>query len=152
FDVPVSMLRTEDVNRANAEAGLEQHGRHAVEPRCKLIASALTRWTRSLDPTGARGWDRLLWAFDPAANADRQAEAELHKTYVSLGLPLNVALTEAGYDAVEGGDVPLVATGLQTLESVIAKKPKGDSDDDWSVGGIGQHSDEESDGEDAREV
>jgi hypothetical protein len=65
FDVPVSMLKTEDVNRANAEAGLEQHGRNAVEPRCKLIASALTRWTHSLDARGTRGWDRLLWAFDP---------------------------------------------------------------------------------------
>lgn len=119
FDVPVSMLRTEDVNRANAEAGLEQHGRHAVEPRCKLIASALTRWTRSLDSTGARGWDRLVWAFDPAVNADRQTEAELHKTYVALGLPLNVALTEAGYDAVDGGDVALVPSGLKPLSSII---------------------------------
>jgi hypothetical protein len=119
FDVPVSMLKTEDVNRANAEAGLEQHGRNAVEPRCKLIASTLTRWTRSLDVGGKRGWDRLLWAFDPAVNADRQADADLHKTYVSMGLPLNVALTEAGYDAVEGGDEPLVASGMVTLDSLV---------------------------------
>jgi hypothetical protein len=119
FGVPVSMLKTEDVNRANAEAGLEQHGRDAVEPRCKAIASELTRWTHSLDARGARGWDRLLWAFDPVVKDDKAAEAELHKTYFAMGLPANVILTEAGYDAVEGGDVSLVASGMVTLDSLI---------------------------------
>lgn len=119
FDVPVSMLKTEDVNRANAEAGLEQHARNAIEPRCKLIASTLTRWMHSMDPKGVKGWDRLIWAFDPAVKEDAEAEADLHRKYVEMGLPLNVALTEAGYDKVEGGDVSFVASGLQTLENAV---------------------------------
>ena len=119
FDVPVSMLKTEDVNRANAEAGLEQHARNAIEPRCKLIASTLTRWMHSLDSKGARGWDRLFWAFDSAVKEDAEAEADLHRKYVEMGLPLNVALTEAGYDKVEGGDVSFVASGLTTLENAV---------------------------------
>jgi hypothetical protein len=128
FDVPVSMLKTEDVNRANAEAGLEQHARNAIEPRCKLIASALTRWTHSLGAGlgkaagRASGYDRLLWAFDSAVPQEKQAEADLHTKYVAMGLPPNVALTEAGYDAVEGGDVPLIASGLQRLEDVASGK------------------------------
>lgn len=123
FDVPVSMLKTQDVNRANAEAGLKQHGRHAVEPRCKLIASTLTRWTHTFDSAAGarRGWDRLFWAFDPAVNEDLIAEAEVHKTYFAMGLPLNVILTEAGYTAVEGGDVSLVPAGLEPLSSVAAR-------------------------------
>jgi hypothetical protein len=120
FDVPISMLKTDDVNRANAEAGLRQHGRQAVEPRCRLIASALTRWTHAFDLAGARGWDRLVWAFDPVVNEDLQAEAELHRTYFAMGLPLNVILTEAGYAAVDGGDVPLVPDGLQPLAAAVA--------------------------------
>ena len=36
-----------------------------------------------------------------------------------MGLPINVALTEAGYDAVEGGDVSFVASGLVTLENAV---------------------------------
>lgn len=120
FDVPVSMLRTEDVNRANAEAGLKQHGRQAVEPRCKLIASTLTRWTHSFESSVSRGWDRLLWAFDPVVHEDLQAEAELHKTYFAMGLPLNVILTEAGYDSVEGGHVSLVPASLQPLSAAVA--------------------------------
>lgn len=119
FDVPVSMLKTEDVNKANAEAGLEQHGRNAIDPRCKLIASTLTRWTHAQDAKGARGWDRLLWAFDPAVNADKVAEADLHAKYFAMGLPPNVALTEAGYDAVEGGDTSFIASGFVTLEAAL---------------------------------
>lgn len=119
FDVPVSMLKTEDVNRANAEAGLEQHGRHAVEPRCKTIASTLTRWTHAQDPTGKRGWDRLFWAFDSAVPSDAKAEADLLKLFVDMGGPRNVAFTEMGHDPVEGGDVSLVPNNLVTLDSVI---------------------------------
>lgn len=119
FDVPISMLRTEDVNRANAEAGQEQHARNGVEPRCKLIASTLTRWTHSQDPRGVRGWDRLFWAFDSPVQSDRQLEAELHKTYVSMGLPINTALTEAGYEPVEGGDVSYIPGTLVPLGSTV---------------------------------
>jgi hypothetical protein len=128
FDVPVSMLKTEDVNRANAEAGLEQHARNAIEPRCKIIASALTRWTHSLGAGLGKaagresGYDRLLWAFDNAIPQEKAAEADLHTKYVAMGLPPNVALTEAGYDAVEGGDVPLIASDLQRLEDVASGK------------------------------
>jgi phage portal protein BeeE len=119
FDVPVSLLKTEDVNRANAEAGLEQHGRHAVEPRCRLIASTLTRWTHSLDVKGARGWDRLFWAFDPVVAEDKQAEAELHKVYIDLGvLSRNEVRLELGYEPAEGGDVLLVRDRLAPLAGV----------------------------------
>jgi phage portal protein BeeE len=120
LDVPVSMLKTDDVNRANAEAGLEQHGRNAVEPRCKLIASALTRYTHSLDARGTRGLSRLFWAFDPAVNADRAAEAEQHKAYFAFGLTPNTILTEAGYDGIgPAGDVSLVANSLVPLERAV---------------------------------
>jgi len=122
FDVPVSMLKTEDVNRANAEAGLEQHSRNAVEPRCRLIASTLTRWTQSLDHKGRRGWDRLFWAFDPVVREDKQAEAGLHKTYLDMGvLTRNEVRLELGYARAEGGDELLVPQNLTTLPSVVNK-------------------------------
>lgn len=119
FGVPVSMIKTDDVNKANAEAGLEQHARDAVEPRCKAIASVLTRWTHSLDRGGNRGWGKLFWAFDGCVPEDKQLEADLFTKYVAMGLPLNVALTEAGYDAVEGGDTSFVPSSLVTLENAI---------------------------------
>lgn len=119
FGVPVSMIKTDDVNRANAESGLEQHARDAVEPRCKAIASVLTRWTHSLDRSGQKNWGKLFWAFDGCVPEDKQLEADLHAKYVAMGLPRNVALTEAGYDAVEGGDIPFVAGGTVPLEQAL---------------------------------
>lgn len=119
FGVPVSFVTNESSNRAVAEAGLEQHARQAVEPRCKNIASTLTRWTHALDKGGKRNWHKLFWAFDDCVPGDQAAEAAKHTAYVAMGLPINVALTEAGYDAVEGGDVSFVASGLVTLENAV---------------------------------
>lgn len=119
FGVPVSMVTNESSNRAVAEAGLEQHARQAVEPRCKSIASVLTRWTHSLDKTGQRNWSKLVWAFDDVVEADKAAEIDRLTKAVAMGLPLNEALKEAGFDAVEGGDVSFVASTLTTLENAV---------------------------------
>lgn len=119
FGVPVSMLTNESSNRAVAEAGLEQHARQAVDPRCKAIASALTRWTHALDRTGQRNWRKLFWVFDDVVPEDKESQADLHTKYFAMGLPTNRILTDAGYDPVEGGDVSLVPNNLATLESVL---------------------------------
>ena len=152
FDVPVSMLKTEDVNRANAEAGQEQHARNGVEPRCKLIASALTRWTHQQGRQGPRdlgnrGWDRLLWAFDPAVKEDQEAEQKRHTAYVAMGLPPNVALTEAGYEAVEGGDVSYLPTSLQPMGTTPTPEPEKPGTGNSPMGDTGETEDEDETGE-----
>lgn len=126
FGVPVSMLQTEDVNRANAEAGLAQHARDAIEPRCKVIASTLTRWVHSLDRNGSRGFDRLFFAFDSAVAEDRAAEMEYLTNAVNkLGLPPNKALTELGFEDIgPEGDVSYLPTSLQPIGTVA--NPKAD--------------------------
>ncbi len=45
-----------------------------------------------------KNWGKLFWAFDGCVPEDKQLEADLHTKYIAMGLPLNVALTEAGYD------------------------------------------------------
>lgn len=119
FGVPVSFVTNESSNMAVAREGQAQHARNAIEPRCKSIASTLTRWTHALDRNGKRNWHKLFWAFDDCVPADQAAETTKHTAYVAMGLPLNAALTEAGYDKVEGGDVSFVASGLQTLENAV---------------------------------
>lgn len=120
FGVPVSMVTNESSNMAVAREGLEQHARNAVDPRCKTIASTLTRWTHSLDRNGKRNWHKLFWAFDNCVPEDKLAEADLHAKYIAMGLPLNVALAEAGYDAVDAGETSFVPTSLQPLSSVAS--------------------------------
>lgn len=119
FGVPISMVTNESSNMAVAREGLEQHARNAVEPRCKSIASTLTRWTHALDKNGARNWHKLFWAFDDCVPGDKAAEADIHRKYFDMGLPPDVILTEAGYDKIEGGDVSFIASGMQTLENAV---------------------------------
>jgi hypothetical protein len=119
FDVPTTFF-SKDTNLANSQAATEHHARNAVEPRCKAIAATLTRWTHSLDSRGDRNYDRLFWAFDRAVIEDKQSEAELHKTYFAMGLPLNRILLEIDQDPVEGGDVSLVPSNLTPLATLVA--------------------------------
>jgi hypothetical protein len=113
------MLTNESSNRAVAESGMIQHARGAIEPRCKAIASTLTRWTHSIDKNGKRNWRNLFWVFDDCVPEDDAAKADLATKYVAIGWPLNDALTDSGRDAVEGGDVSFVASNLTTLENAI---------------------------------
>lgn len=119
FRIPVSMLTNESSNRAVAESGMIQHARGAIEPRCKAIASTLTRWTHALDKNGKRNWRNLFWVFDDCVPEDDAAKADLAIKYVGIGWPLNDALTDSGRDAVEGGDVSFVASNLTTLENAV---------------------------------
>jgi HK97 family phage portal protein len=121
FGIPVSMVTNESSNRAVSESGLEQHARNAVEPRCKNIASTLTRWTHSLDRTGKRNWSKLQWVFDSVVPEDLQAKAELDKMYLDMGvITRNEVRTENGYEPDPDGDELLVSNNLVTLESIIS--------------------------------
>lgn len=124
FGVPLSLLKTEDVNLANAEAGHRQHAELAIDPRCILIASALTKWTReegqrierSLKARGEAlhlGWDRLFWAFDNPVKEDQERNTRIHAMYVKDGvLTINDVRADLGYSAVEWGDEPWLGNSL----------------------------------------
>lgn len=66
YNIPLALLRPEGATRKAAEAARDRHQRYAVEPLCRLIAGTLTRWTHGQPGAVARGWDRLVWAFDAA--------------------------------------------------------------------------------------
>ncbi len=135
FGVPLSLLKTEDVNLANAEAGHRQHAELAIDPRCNLIASALTQWTRtegqrlerSLKARGSAlslGWDRLFWAFDNPVKEDQERNARVHDLYVKDGvLTINDVRAELGYDPVDWGDEPWLPSSLAQPSSAPAAEP-----------------------------
>ncbi len=124
FGVPLSLLKTEDVNLANAEAGHRQHTELAIDPRCALIAAALTKWTRSLGgkidramkAAGSKvrsGYDRLLWAFDNPTPEDEERQAKVFDIYLKNGThTINDVRLELGYEAVEYGDEPWLSNTL----------------------------------------
>lgn len=119
FGVPLSLLKTEDVNLANAEAGHRQHAELAIDPRCVMIASALTKWTRAEGKRVERalgvemGWDRLFWAFDNPVKEDEQRTATIHDMYLkNQTLVVNEVRNELGYPDVEWGWKPWIQGSL----------------------------------------
>jgi HK97 family phage portal protein len=69
FGIPPTIFTTE-TNLANIEAANQLHARNAVEPRCHMIASVLTRFARRFDP-------RLFFAFDSAIPEDEEKKARI---------------------------------------------------------------------------
>lgn len=121
FGVPISLLKTEDVNRANADAGHLQHSKLAIDPRCHLIASALTKWTRRYGAEhNLPGWDRLFWAFDNPVTEDAEQNSRIFTTYIEKRVfTPNEVRTELGYEPYDGGDEILVAGTLKTVDQIV---------------------------------
>jgi phage portal protein BeeE len=143
FGIPLSLLKTEDVNLANAEAGHRQHAELGVQPRCVMLASAFTRWVHghggeirkaySRDP----GWDRLFLAFDNPVVEDLERRAKIVDMQLKNGeRVINEVRLEDGYDRVPWGDEPWMSNTLvqpsvaaedrehsRTLAEQIANRP-----------------------------
>lgn len=106
FDVPISLLQTEDSNRAVAEAGNYQHQRCAVEPRCVAIAATLTAMAREVDP-------RLFFAFDCPVEADEEKRAKVFDIQAKAGkVTINEWREEDGQPPVDWGDEPWLPSTL----------------------------------------
>jgi phage portal protein BeeE len=106
FSVPISLLQTEDSNRAVAEAGNYQHQKSAVRPRCVAIAAALTKMARRVDP-------RIFIAFDDPVEADETARQKIVDMKIKNGQwSINRALEEEGEPPVEWGAEPWFSSTL----------------------------------------
>jgi phage portal protein BeeE len=101
LDVPISLLQAEDSNRAVASEGTHQHQYYAIEPRCRLIASALThQLAKPVDP-------RLFFAFDDPVQRDNEREAKIIDMKLKNGtVTINEDRAENGLPAVAWGDEP----------------------------------------------
>jgi hypothetical protein len=108
LDCPPTMFSKEQ-NLANIQAARELHSVIAVEPRCKAIASALTRFVRRYDP-------RLFVAFDPAVKEDEEHKVKVFDLEIRNGTMTRAeARAERGRPAYEGSEIPLVAGGLGSV-------------------------------------
>lgn len=104
FDISKSDITSDDVNRANAEAGANRQERRAVRPRLQKIENALNQF---LMPAfrEAMGDPGLFVCFDPP---EMEAEADAVTRVVALRgagiITLNEAREELMYEPVDGGD------------------------------------------------
>lgn len=111
-------LFAKDATRANAEAALYGFSLNTVLPNVQAIASAMEHGFERLfgaDP------DALRLALPPnVVPEDRTERLRNDRQRIETGTPINRVLAERGEDPVEGGDVPLVAKGLVSLQRALA--------------------------------
>ena len=114
YGVPLSLLQTENVNRANADAGFYQLARMATLPRCRRMDQRLTqRFLPRWDESG-----RLFLMFDNPVPEDREFFLKKREVDMKNGVMLiNEARQEDGLDPIEGGDKPLLPMSLLPLGS-----------------------------------
>lgn len=130
FDVPISMLDTESSNRATAEASIFQHQYYAIEPRCVLLASALThQLARPVDP-------RLFFAFDNPVGANKELDAKVFDIYLKDAvLSPDEVRAEIDYDAAAwGGEEPYISNTLVQPSTADAQRELTQSNLEKGIG------------------
>lgn len=107
FDVPISLLQAEDTNRAVASEGTHQHQSMAVEPRCRMIASAITKYIcQPIDP-------RIFCAFDDPVARDKERDAKVWDMKIKNGTATpNEARLDEDEEVVPWGDEPWMPNTL----------------------------------------
>jgi phage portal protein BeeE len=117
FDVPISLLQTENSNRATAQESTHQHQYYGIDPRCGLIAAGLTR--QLAQPVD----DRLFFYFDDPVSRDVEREARVWDMKVKAGKnTLNEWRADDGEPPVEWGDEPRFPNTLVTPSEAEADR------------------------------
>ena len=116
YQVPLSMLTVENVNRANAEAGARQHGELAVVPRLARLEQTINQ-----DLIPLYDEPRIFVSFDNPVPADKvfqlkKQESNL-KNYV---ITVNEARSSEGLEPVPWGQEPLAPVNITPLSVVPA--------------------------------
>ena len=112
FDVPMSLLTTKDVNRANAEAGHFQHAKLSILPRLRRRDEVLTRHLCSLYD------ERLFIASDNPVPEDESRKAIIRGMNLDHGYTsINEERLEDGQEPVEWGDKPWLPMTLVQVGS-----------------------------------
>lgn len=118
FGVPPGMLTGEFQNKATAEVQFSIFRQNTIDPEALYIAEELTRHFRRFE-------DDVLIEADPYLLRDVDAELKEEEFQLRWGIKtINDARTERGFDAISGGDVPLIANGFVPLGQAITPVAK----------------------------
>lgn len=107
YGVPMSLLETKDVNKANAEAGHYQHRLNAILPRCRRTEDRLNaKFCPMFDAS-------LFLAFDNPVPEDIDQQISVEKSDMEHGVrTINEVRIGRNLAPVEWGDKPWISTQL----------------------------------------
>lgn len=113
FGVPSGMLTGEFQNRATAEVQYAVFRQQTIDPVAMYIAEELTRHFRRFE-------DDVLIQAQPYEFADVESQIKQEEFELKYGIKtINDARRERGYDAINGGDVPMLVNGLVPIDTVV---------------------------------
>lgn len=126
FRVPKMILGiVEDVNRANAEASDYIFAKRVIKPLIIMVANGLT--ANYLPMWGLGGGDYRVWFDDPVPQ-NRELEIQEDEAGIRSGyLTINEVRNRRGFDAIEGGDQPLIQSTMIPLNEVSAASMASDN-------------------------
>jgi HK97 family phage portal protein len=103
MNVPLSLLRADEINRATAEAGHYQHAKLAIRPRCVLLEQKLNeRFTPLFG-------EDLLLAFDNPVPEDADRRRADRQSNLAGGVTsINEEREKEGLPPLPGGDEPMI--------------------------------------------
>ncbi len=112
FGVPMSKLTTEDVNRANAEAGDYSYMKDTILPRLRKVEQKLNERLCPLYD------DNLFCAYDNPVPEDKQYRLDEIDNHLKNGYSnINMERQIDGLEEVEWGNVPILPFNLAPLGS-----------------------------------
>ncbi len=119
FGIPIGLLETRDVNKANAEVAERIFAKYTVRPLLWRLEQKLNeRLTPLYD-------DRLFLAFDDPVPENREARLQETDTLLrNFVLTINEARLRYGLEPVPWGDEPLVPLNLAPLGSPMPEPQK----------------------------
>lgn len=118
--VPLSMLTSENVNRANAETGRQTHAENAVRPMLTLIEGKINE--RLMPMYSGNGTLDIFVAFDDPVGEDwerklKQRELDLKTGYTTI----NEERTTEGLPPVDWGEIPILPMNMVPLGTQAAQ-------------------------------
>jgi HK97 family phage portal protein len=119
FGVPMSKLTTENVNRANAEAGDYAYQKDTILPKLRKIEQKMNEKLLPMFD------ERLFVAFDNPVPEDKEYRLKEVKTHLQTGYSSpNEERQKDGLDEVDWGGEPLVPITLRPLSTETPASPQ----------------------------
>jgi HK97 family phage portal protein len=115
YGVPLSKIVTEDVNRANAEAGDYSYMKDTIRPRLRKVEQKMNE---KLLPM----WDESLFcAFDDPVPEDKEFRLKQTESHLKVGYSsINEERQLDGQDEVGWGNVPILPINVVPLGTAAA--------------------------------
>lgn len=112
FGVPLSKLKTEDVNRANAEAGDYSYMKDTILPRLRRVEQKLNEKLLPLYD------ERLFCVFDNPVPEDKEFRLREQQAHIQVGYTsINEERQRDGLEEVDWGNVPILPMTMIPLGS-----------------------------------